>query len=150
MSRMTAPADADVAAASRPPLDAAARQLGFVPNMYRALATTSKALNAWLGLRKAMSASLDDEIARNCGRSSSDTRRAAALALRARSPLPASRWMTARWMRCASAGFTDGQILEIVAVVVLFTMSNYFNNVMKTDIDVFPNKGVGSAAEQSA
>jgi len=25
-------------------------------------------------------------------------------------------------------------------VVVLFTMSNYFNNVMKTDIDVFPDK----------
>jgi len=39
-----------------------------------------------------------------------------------------------------AAGFTDGQILEIVGVVVLFTMSNYFNNVMKTDIDVFPDK----------
>jgi len=25
-------------------------------------------------------------------------------------------------------------------MVVLFTMSNYFNNVMKTDIDVFPDK----------
>jgi hypothetical protein len=59
MSRMTARADADVAAASPQPLDAAARQLGFVPNMYRALATTSKALNACLSLRKAMSASLD-------------------------------------------------------------------------------------------
>ena len=36
------------------------------------------------------------------------------------------------------------------AVVVLFTMSNYFNNVMKTDIDIFPNKDVRSVAEQSA
>jgi alkylhydroperoxidase family enzyme len=48
------------------------------------------------------------------------------------------------------AGFTNGQILDIVAVVVLFTMSNYFNNVMKTEIDIFPNKGVRSVAEQSA
>jgi hypothetical protein len=38
MSRMTAPAEADIPAASRPALDAAVRQLGFVPNMYHALA----------------------------------------------------------------------------------------------------------------
>ena len=31
MSRMTAPAEADIPAASRPALDAAAHQLGFVP-----------------------------------------------------------------------------------------------------------------------
>jgi hypothetical protein len=59
MSRMTAPAEADIPAASRPALDAAADQLGFVPNMYHALAATPKALNAWLDLRKAMSTSLD-------------------------------------------------------------------------------------------
>jgi hypothetical protein len=33
MSRMTAPAEADVPTASRPALDAAARQLGFLPNV---------------------------------------------------------------------------------------------------------------------
>jgi alkylhydroperoxidase family enzyme len=43
------------------------------------------------------------------------------------------------------AGFTDGQILDIVAVVVQFSMTNYFNNVMKTDIDVFPNKTAPSS-----
>src|SRR3954464_8692660 len=59
MSRMTAPAEADIPAASPPALDAAAHQLGFVPNMYHALAATPKALNAWLDLRKAMSTSLD-------------------------------------------------------------------------------------------
>jgi alkylhydroperoxidase family enzyme len=113
---MTAPAEADIPAASRPAIDAAAHQLGFVPNMYHALAATPKALNAWLDLRKAMSTSLDaatrqgiahavdeingcdycdamhtwvsqqitrlddDEIARNRGGSSNDTRRAAAVA----------------------------------------------------------------------
>ena len=59
MSRMTAPAEADIPAASRPALDAAAHQLGFVPNMYHALAATPKALNVWLDLRQAMNTSLD-------------------------------------------------------------------------------------------
>jgi hypothetical protein len=58
MSRMTAPAEADIPAASRPALDAAARQPGFVPNMDRALTAGPKALNAWLDVRKAMSTSL--------------------------------------------------------------------------------------------
>jgi hypothetical protein len=35
MSRTTAPAEADIPAASRPAFDAAARQLGFVPNIAR-------------------------------------------------------------------------------------------------------------------
>ena len=54
MSRMSAPAEADIPAASRPAIDAAAHQLGFVPNMYHALAASPKAFNAWLDLRKAM------------------------------------------------------------------------------------------------
>jgi len=181
MSRMTAPAEADIPAASRPALDAAAHQLGFVPNMYHALAATPKALNAWLDLRKAMSTSLDaatrqgiahavdeingcdycdamhtwvsqqmtrldgDEIARNRGGSSSGTRRGAALAFAREVALTRGKVSDRALDAVRVAGFTDGQILEIVAVVVLFTMSNYFNNVMKTDIDVFPNKGISSS-----
>jgi hypothetical protein len=59
MSRITTLAEADIPAASRPALDAAARQLGCMPNMHRALAASPKALDAWLDLRKAMSTSLD-------------------------------------------------------------------------------------------
>jgi hypothetical protein len=59
MSRMTAPAAADILAASRQALDAAARQRGFVPNMYDGPVAIPKALNAWVDLRKAMTASLD-------------------------------------------------------------------------------------------
>ena len=181
MSRMTAPAEADIPAASRPALDAAAHQLGFVPNMYHALAATPKALNAWLDLRKAMSTSLDaatrqgiahavdeingcdycdamhtwvsqqmtrlddDEIARNRGGSSNDTRRAAALAFAREVALTRGRVSDCALDAVRVTGFTDGQILEIVAVVVLFTMSNYFNKVMKTDIDVLADTGVWSS-----
>ena len=181
MSRMTAPAEADVPAASRQALDAAAHQLGFVPNMYRALAATPKALNAWLGLRKATSTSLDaatrqgiahavdqingcdycdamhtwvsqqmtrlddDEIARNRAGSSSDTRRAAALAFAREVALTRGKVDDRALAAVRVAGFTDGQILDIVALVVQFSMSNYFNNVMNTDIDVFPTKTAPSS-----
>ena len=186
MSRMTAPAEADIPAASRPALDAAAGQLGFVPNMHRALAAAPKALNAWLDLRKAMCTALDaatrqgiahavdavngcnycdamrtwvsrqmtrlddDEIARNRGGSSSDPRRAAALTFAREIAVTRGTVSDCALDAVRAAGFTDGQILDIVAVVVLFTMSNYFNNVMKTDIDVFPDNGAWSVAEQSA
>lgn len=175
MSRMTAPAEADIPAASRSALDAAAQQLGFVPNMYHALAASPKALNAWLDLRKAMSTSLDaatrqgiahavdevngceycdamhswvsqrmtrldaDEIARNRAGTSSDPRRAAALAFAREVALSRGKVVDGALAAVRAAGFTNAQILEIVAVVVLFSMSNYFNNVMKTDIDVFPD-----------
>jgi len=178
MSRMIAPAEDDVPAASRPGLDAAAHQLGFVPNMHRRLAAAPKAFNAWLELRKAMSTSLDaatrqgiahavdevngchycdamhtwvseqmtglddDEIARNRSGSSSDTRRAAALAFAREVALTRGNVSDCALDAVRGAGFTDGQVLDIVAVVVLSTMSNYFNNVMKTDIDVFPDKGI--------
>jgi uncharacterized peroxidase-related enzyme len=145
MSRMTAPAEADIPAASRPALAAAAHQLGFVPNMYHALAATPKALNAWLDLRKAMSTSLDaatrqgiahavdeingcdycdamhtwvsqqmtrlddDEIARNRGGSSNDTRRAAALAFAREVALTRGKVSDCALNAVRVAGFTDGQ-----------------------------------------
>jgi uncharacterized peroxidase-related enzyme len=179
---MTAPAEADIPAASRPALHAAAHQLGFVPNMHHALAASPKALNAWLDLTKAMSTSLDaatrqgiahavtevngcdycdaihtwvsqqmtrlddDEIARNRAGSSSDTRRAAALAFAREVALTRGNVDDSALAAVRAAGFTDGQILDIVALVVQFSMTNYFNNVMKTDIDDFPNKTAPSSS----
>jgi alkylhydroperoxidase family enzyme len=116
ISRMTAPVEADIPAASRSALDTVARQLGFVPNTHGALAVGPKALNALLDFKKAMVTTVDaatrqgialavtevngcnycdamhtwvsqnlthldaDEIARNRAGSSTDARRAAALA----------------------------------------------------------------------
>jgi uncharacterized peroxidase-related enzyme len=180
MSRMTAPAEGDVPAASRAALDAAAHQLGFVPNMHRALAASPKAFNAWLELRKSLSTALDaatrqgiahavdevngceycnemhswvsremtrlddDEIALNRAGSSSDTRRAAALAFAREVALARGNVSDCALAAVRAAGFTEGQILDIVALVVQVSMSNYFNNVMKTDLDVFPDKNAPS------
>jgi hypothetical protein len=45
MSRIPLPADEDIPAASRPVLEATEKQLGFVPNMHRALSTSQAVLN---------------------------------------------------------------------------------------------------------
>jgi AhpD family alkylhydroperoxidase len=41
-----------------------------------------------------------------------------------------------------AAGFSDGDIAEIVANVAVNIFTNYFNHVVRTDID-FPHLGVG-------
>ena len=40
-----------------------------------------------------------------------------------------------------AAGFTDGEVTEVVANVAINIFTNYFNHVARTDID-FPNVGV--------
>lgn len=51
--------------------------------------------------------------------------------------------------RVRDAGYTDGEIVEIIAVVALNTFSNYFNHIAQPEID-FPSVGIaGSAGQQS-
>ena len=40
-----------------------------------------------------------------------------------------------------AAGFTDGEVTEVVANVAINIFTNYFNHVARTDVD-FPNVGV--------
>jgi alkylhydroperoxidase family enzyme len=82
----------------------------------------------------------DDEIARNRSGSSTDARRAAALAFAREVALTRGKVADDALAAVRAAGFTNAQILDIVALVVQFSMTNYFNNVMKTDIDVFPKQ----------
>lgn len=49
--------------------------------------------------------------------------------------------------RVRDAGYTDGEIVEIIAVVALNTFSNYFNHIAQAEID-FPPVGVGESAGQ--
>ena len=59
MSRMSAPTESHISAATRPDFDAAARQLGYMPNMHYAPTSGRNALNASLDASKAMSTSPD-------------------------------------------------------------------------------------------
>ncbi len=44
-----------------------------------------------------------------------------------------------------AAGFTDGEVTEVVANVAINIFTNYFNHVARTDVD-FPNVGVSLQA----
>ena len=43
------------------------------------------------------------------------------------------------------AGFSDGEISELIAVVALNTLTNYFNHIAQTEVD-FPRVEVGAPA----
>jgi hypothetical protein len=59
MSRVIAPAEADVPVPLRPAFDAAGRRPDFVPTMHHARAAGPNTLHGWLDVSKAMSTSWD-------------------------------------------------------------------------------------------
>lgn len=59
MSRITVPAREAVPAASQPMLDAVEKSLGVVPNLFRLIALSPAALEAYLGQNGALSKTLD-------------------------------------------------------------------------------------------
>lgn len=87
----------------------------------------------------------DDEIAANRNGTSMDAKADAALRLatiivRERGHVSASDLQAVK-----DAGYTDAQVIEIVLHVALNTLTNYVNEVVKTDID-FPEVAARKAA----
>lgn len=173
MSRLTIPTREDAPAKSQPLLDAVAKQLGLVPNMFRLIGTSPAALEGYLGLSGALGRTLDAktrgrialaiaqangcdyclsahsylglnqakiddaEITLNRAGHSGDAKADAALVF-ARQVLDArGRVSDADIAAVRLAGFTAPQVIEIVASVALNVLTNYINNVARTDID-FP------------
>ncbi|MGC1303076.1 MAG: carboxymuconolactone decarboxylase family protein [Caulobacteraceae bacterium] len=91
-------------------------------------------------------AKLDDaEIALNRKGGSSDPKADAALRFAVRVIESRGQVSDADLAAVRSAGFTEGQIIEIVVTVALNVLTNYVNNVAGTDID-FPVVEVAEAA----
>lgn len=83
-------------------------------------------------------AKLDDaEMALNRDATSSDPRAAAAVRFAAQVVRARGHVADAELTAIRAAGFSDGEILEVVAHVALNTLTNYVNTVAGTDID-FP------------
>lgn len=83
-------------------------------------------------------AKLDDgEIAANRDASSGDPRAEAALRFAAKVVQARGRVSDADVSEVKRAGYDDAEVIEIVAHVALNTLTNYVNEVAKTDID-FP------------
>ena len=57
--------------------------------------------------------------------------------LRAKSSRPAARSVTPIWKAVRDAGYTDANVMEIVALVAMYSLTNFFNNVFDPEKD-FP------------
>lgn len=87
----------------------------------------------------------DDEIGRGYAGDSVDAKARAALAFAKSVLTHRGKVSDGDLAAIKAAGFADGEVLEIVANVVLNILTNYINNVAGTDID-FPRVHTGRAA----
>ncbi len=87
----------------------------------------------------------EDEAKRNLDGESSDAKTQAALTF-ARTLVSKRGWASDDDLKAVrDAGYSDGEVLEIVAYVALNTFTNYFNHVADPEID-FPKVEVGDPA----
>ncbi|MCS0496460.1 peroxidase-related enzyme [Ancylobacter sp. MQZ15Z-1] len=181
MSRLAVPNLDDAPEASKPVLDAIHKSLGVVPNLFRLIANSPAAINAYAGLSGPLTKVLDvktrerialavaqvngcdyclsahtylglnlakispEEIALNRKGRSSDATADAAVSFAAKVASQRGHVSDADIATVRAAGFADAQIVEIVALVVEHTFTNYLNEVAKTDID-FPVVHAAEAA----
>ena len=181
MSRITVPSREAAPAASQALLDAVEKQLGVVPNLFRLVALSPAALQAFLGFNGALSKALDvktrerialavaqingcdyclsahsylglnlakidaAEIALNRQGGSSDTKASAAVAFAVKVTTARGKVSDADIAMVKAAGFSDGQVIEIVALVAENMFTNFVNIVAQTDID-FPVVHANEAA----
>jgi alkylhydroperoxidase family enzyme len=78
----------------------------------------------------------DDDIALGRSGSSTDPKRAAAARFAQELVNSRGRVSDAELAAIRDAGYSDPQILAIVALSVSFLLTNYLNNVIETDIDL--------------
>jgi len=183
MSRLHTPATLDASPeASRASLNAVARSLGSVPNLFRVAANSPAALKGYLGLGSAVAGSsldaktqerialavaesngcgyclsahtylgrnvakLDDaEITANRSGASNDIKADAAVRFAAKIVNARGHVSDADVAAVKAAGYDDAQIVEIVLHVALNTLTNYVNEVARTEID-FPVVALRNAA----
>ena len=172
MSRLNVPPLEDVPAGAQQILDNVGAQLGFVPNMFKTIASNPTVLEVVTTLQGTLSRVLDAKTrhsialavseANGCSYclamhtyvatefggmsgddielvrvgSSVDPKRAAAARFAQQVVDSRGRVSDAELAGVRGAGYTDPQILAIVAVAVQFLLTNFINNVNQTDLDI--------------
>ena len=161
MTRIPTPATiAEAPKKSQHLLEAVKKQLGVVPNLFRAVSNSPQALEGYLAMSGALGkgalqlhtylarnlAKLDDaEITANRNGASNDLKADAAVRFAAQVTRARGHIAEADFAAVRLAGYTDAQVIEIIQHVALNTWTNYFNEVFKTDID-FPVVAARKAA----
>lgn len=183
MSRISIPTRDDAPAASQPILDAVAKQLGVLPNLFRLVAASPAVLQAMTGLSSALSKALDvktreriaiavaeingcdyclsahvylghnlaklsaEETELNRKGASGDAKADAAVRFAAQVARQRGKVSDAELSAVREAGFSEAQVVEIVALVAENFLTNFLNNVGATDID-FPVVRTGAGQPQ--
>ncbi|MDE2319749.1 MAG: peroxidase-related enzyme [Rhodospirillales bacterium] len=182
MSRIPTPAAEQAPEKSRPLLAAVQKQLGTVPNLFRIVANSPAALEAYLGFSGALGkgalaaptrerialaiaqvngcgyclsahtylarnlAKLDDaEITANRNGASNDIKADVAVRFAAKLARERGQANEADISALKHAGYSDAEIVEIIAHVALNVFTNHLNEALKTEID-FPAVPVRTAA----
>jgi uncharacterized peroxidase-related enzyme len=177
MSRIPVPAIEHAPAESQALLAGVKRRLGTVPNMYRIIANSPAALEAFLGFYSALdkgdvnpltrerialavaeangsdyclsalthrvrkAAMLDDaEITANRSGASNDIKADAAVRFAAKLARERAQVSEADVEAIQRAGYSDAEIVEVIANVAINVFANIINKALKTDID-FPRVG---------
>jgi uncharacterized peroxidase-related enzyme len=172
VSRLNVPPLEDVPADAQRILENVGAQLGFVPNMFKTIASNPAVLEVVTTLQGTLSRVLDAKTrhsialavsqANGCGYClamhtyvatefggmsgddielvrvgrSVDPKRAAAARFAQQVVDSRGRVSDAELAGVREAGYTDPQILAIVAVAVQFLLTNFINNVAQTDRDI--------------
>lgn len=182
MSRISVPPVENAPAESQALLVGVKGRVGTVPNMYRMLAHSPAALEAFLGFYTALdkggvdrltrerialavaeangsdyclsaqtyrvrkAAMLDDaEITANRNGASNDIKADAAVRFAAKLARERGQVSEADVEAIKRAGYSDAEIVEIIATVAINVFANIFNEALKTDID-FPRIAARKAA----
>jgi uncharacterized peroxidase-related enzyme len=184
LSRLNVSPLDDVPAGARRILDNVGAQLGFVPNMFKTIASNPAVLEVVTTLQGTLSRVLDAKTrhsialavsqANGCSYclamhtyvatefggmsgddielvrvgSSVDPKRAAAARFAQQVVDSRGRVSDAELAGVRGAGYTDPQILAIIAVAVQFLLTNFINNVNQTDLDIPAVGSVDAAVAQ--
>jgi uncharacterized peroxidase-related enzyme len=171
MPRIAIPKREDAPAESKPILDNVDKMLGFVPNLHRLMSISPNVLSGWATLMGSLAKTLDvktrdgialavseadgcdyclakvpaDEIALNREGRSSDPKRQAAVAFAKALIETRGKVSDAQFAAVRDAGWTDANIVEMIALTAQFLLTNFMNNAVQTPID-FPEVSPAKAA----
>ena len=181
MPRINIPTRDEAPAETHAVLDTVGKRFGFVPNLFRLMAMSPPALQAFVGIQGSLVKALDintieamgmavsedsgcdyclathsylgstfgkltaDELRLNRRGTSSDTQRAAAVRFSKAVANKRGKVSDSELAAIRESGFTDTQIITIVALTAQYLMTNFMNNVSQIGVD-FPSAPAMAAA----
>ena len=149
MPRIAIPKREDAPAESKPILDNVDKMLGFVPNLHRLMSISPNALSGWATLMGSLAKTLDvktrDGIALAVSEADGCDYCLAAHSFIAGNMETRGKVSDAQFAAVRDAGWTDANIVEIIALTAQFLLTNFMNNAVQTPID-FPKVSPAKAA----